>query len=218
MISFQYDSRGYFTEEIVDFGFPPNNSTKVPPTCKKGFIDRWNGEAWELVENHKDEEGYLNGEPYKIKDYGPYPEGFSLTPPAPPPPTLEEARAAAVAQVDAYTSKSILAGFDYEFAGELLHFSYDSFDQQNFSDSANIATRVMAGEPGLPQTVTWNAYTSEGSLMRLELGPAEFISLYTRGALGHKAACMEHGGQLKAAIAAASDVEAVQNILAFLGE
>ncbi len=214
MIAHQYDSDGYYAEPIEDFGLLPNNSTHVKPVLLAGFIPRWDGKAWQQVENHKDEEGYLNGEPYRIKDYGPYPEGFSLTPPEPPKPTLEELKARAIAQIDAATSNEILAGFAYDFAGETLHFSYDSFDQQNFADSANVATRALAGEQDLPQTVTWNAYDANGNLKRVELGAADFLALYTRGALTHKALCMEKGGQRKAAIMEANDEESLAALLA----
>lgn len=214
MIAYQYDADGYYAEPIEDFGLLPNNSTYVKPVLLAGFIPKWNGKEWQQVENHKDEDGYLNGQPYRIKDYGPYPDGFSLTPQEPPKPTLEELKANGIARIDAATSGEILAGFDYEFAGETLHFSYDAFDQQNFSDSVNVAARALAGEQGLPRTVTWNAYDAGGCLKRIELGPAAFLALYTQGALAHKARCMEKGGARKAAIMEATDEASLEALLA----
>jgi len=132
-------------------------------------------------------------------------------------PTVKADKAQAI---DAETSAAILAGFDYTIdpgtgTPETLHFSYDSFDQQNFADSANVATLAMSGTPGLPTEVTWNAYRNYspetgGELVRLTLTPSTFLQLYTAGALMHKATQMEIGGQRKAAVEAATTIEDVQ--------
>lgn len=220
--AYQYDASGYFAGEVDDYGLLPNNATHTPPELKDGSIPRWNGTAWEQVEDHKGKEGFVDGKPYTIKEYGPLPEGWSDTP---PPPTLDEAKAAKIAAIDAQTCSAILAGFDYEIdAGtgttEALHFSYDSFDQQNFADSANVAIMAImaqSGGKGLPASVTWNAYrdwTPEkgGELVRLTLDPEAFLALYTGGALTHKAAKMEEGGRRKAAVDAAMTLEEVEAI------
>lgn len=121
-----------------------------------------------------------------------------------PEPTPEEKAQeeleAKIADIDHKTSALIRDGFDYEIEGETLHFSYDMFDQQNFADTANACLLAKSGVPGLPQSVTWNAYKADGSLVRLELDADQFLALYTAGALAHKAACMEAGGQEKAAV------------------
>lgn len=111
----------------------------------------------------------------------------------------EHVKAVAFAAIDAETSAAILAGFDFEVAGETLHFSYDSFDQQNFSDTANACLMLKAGAAGLPESVTWNAYRA-GELVRLTLTADEFLALYAGGALAHKAARMAEGGARKAAL------------------
>lgn len=41
--------------------------------------------------------------------------------------------------------------------GVSYHFSYDSFDQQNFVDTANVALLTQMGGKGLPESVAWNA-------------------------------------------------------------
>ena len=154
---------------------------------------------------------------------GPLPDGAVTERPEKPAPTLEEVKTDAVKKVDNATSAVILAGFDYETdfgtgVIETLHFSYDSFDQQNFADSANVATLAMSGTPGLPESVTWNAYRdwtleTGGELVRLTLTPATFLELYTAGALTHKATQMEIGGWRKVAVEAAESAEAVQVML-----
>ena len=145
---------------------------------------------------------------------------IEFTPPAPP--ALEDVKAEAISRIDAATSAAIIAGFGYEVDGETLHFSYDSFDQQNFVDSASVATLSLSGQQGLPTSVTWNAYrnyTPEtgGELVRLDFTPQTFLALYMQGALAHKGLQMEIGGQRKAAIEAAESVEAVQALLAEWG-
>lgn len=121
-----------------------------------------------------------------------------------PEPTPEEKAQqeleAKIADIDHKTSALIRDGFDYEIEGETLHFSYDVFDQQNFADTANACLLAKSGVPGLPQSVTWNAYKADGSLVRLELDADQFLALYTAGALAHKASCMEAGGKEKAAV------------------
>lgn len=104
------------------------------------------------------------------------------------------------ARIDAETSTAILAGFDYTVDGEVLHFSYDAFDQQNFADTANACLLQKNGAPGLPESVTWNAYRPDGELVRLTLTADAFLALYAAGALAHKAACMAEGGARKEAL------------------
>lgn len=215
----------------------------APPETTEKQAAVWNGEAWEIVEDHRqhvNEQGTKEGgTPYWLPDegddwqsperymevLGPLPAGAVTTRPEKPALTLEEARDAAVARIDRETSEAILAGFAYEIdpgtgTPESLHFSYDSFDQQNFADSANVALLSLSVSPqaaDLPSSVTWNAYreyTPEtgGELVRLTLDPASFLALYTGGALPHKATQMEIGGQRKAAVAAAETVDAVEAI------
>lgn len=201
--------------------------------------------AWYYIEDHRqhmDEKGTKQGgTPYWLpaegddwqspprytEELGPLPEGAVTERPEKPAPTLDEAKTDAVKKVDNATSAAILAGFDYEAdpgtgTAESLHFSYDTFDQQNFADSANVATLAMSGVEGLPTSVTWNAYRnwtteSGGELVRLTLTPATFLELYTAGALTHKATQMEIGGARKEAVEAAESAEAVQAMLAQWG-
>ena len=86
-------------------------------------------------------------------------------------------------------------------AGETLHFSYDSSPT---SKTLRIPpTPVLlqkSGAPGLPSSVDWNAYRTDGELVRLTLTADQFLGLYAGGALAHKAACMAAGGAKKAAL------------------
>ena len=128
----------------------------------------------------------------------------------PPVPTLEELKAAKKAWIDAETSAAIASGFDYAVGGVTYHFSYDTFDQQNFADTANVCLMKQSGMPGLPDSVTWNAYTPGGELERLTFDASGFLALYAGGAMRHKNGTMQRGGERKAAVEAATTPEEVE--------
>lgn len=87
MIAYQYDAAGYYAGKIEDYGILPNNATYTAPNLQDGYVHRWNGKKWDQVENHKGKQGYVDGQPFIVTDYGPLPDGWSETP---PPPTLSE--------------------------------------------------------------------------------------------------------------------------------
>lgn len=126
--------------------------------------------------------------------------------------SIEELKADKVSQIDAETSAAILAGFDYTIDGTSYHFSYDSFDQQNFSDTANMCQLALAGTPGLPTSVVWNSYLPDGTLVQQTFDAQSFLALYTAGAMQHKATQMTIGGQRKAKVWAAQTKEEVEAI------
>ena len=125
-------------------------------------------------------------------------------------PTLEELKAAKKAWIDAETSAAIASGFDYAVGGVTYHFSYDTFDQQNFADTANVCLMKQSGMPGLPDSVTWNAYTPGGELERLTFDAPGFLALYAGGAMKHKNETMQRGGERKAAVEVAATAEEVE--------
>ena len=136
--------------------------------------------------------------------------------------SLENVKARKLSAIDAETSSAIMAGFECEATPpdtgtpELLHFSYDSFDQQNFADAAVSMQLSTASDGGIPTTTPWNAYRnhtadSKGDLVILQLTAETFLPIYA-AALNHKATKMAIGGQRKAAVAAAQTVEDVEAI------
>lgn len=138
-----------------------------------------------------------------------------------PTPPLDEVKARKLAAIDAETSAAIMAGFECVVTPpdtgtpELLHFSYDEFDQQNFADAA-ISMQLASASGGIPTTTPWNAYRnhtadSKGELVILQLTAETFLPIYA-AALNHKAANMAEGGRRKAAVAAAQTVEDVEAI------
>lgn len=145
---YQYMADGYFAGEVEDYGLMPNNSTRTAPEEQEGFIPRWNGEAWEQVENHKGKEGYVNGEPHTVKNYGPLPEGWSDTPPEPTP---EEKSAWARAQRD-----SLIAATDY-----LMMPDYPISEADRAAVAAyRQALRDVPNQPGFPDTIEWPEKTA----------------------------------------------------------
>jgi len=97
-IVYQYDAAGYYVGPSDDYGAAalPHNTTREPAPLANEYIPRWTGRAWEQVENHKGREGWLNGQPHKITEYGPLPEGWSDNPPEPTAEELAERRRAAI--------------------------------------------------------------------------------------------------------------------------
>lgn len=124
--------------------------------------------------------------------------------------SLKELKEEKKARIDAETSAAILAGFDYAVDGVTYHFSYDAFDQQNFADTANVCLMKQSGMPGLPDSVTWNAYTPGGELERLTFDASGFLALYAGGAMRHKTRTMQRGGERKAVVEAATTPEEVE--------
>lgn len=112
---------------------------------------------------------------------------------------LESLKALKAMQIDQETSAAILAGFAYEVNGGRLHFSYDVFDQQNFSDAANNALAALMAKRAA--IITWNGYDETRTPVRLELPAADFLALYQEGACAHKLAQMAEARRRKALLA-----------------
>ena len=65
------------------------------PRPRAGYHPWEKNEKWISIEDHRGEYGYLNGAPYTIDDFGPYPNGWSITPPEP---TEEESKQTRIAE------------------------------------------------------------------------------------------------------------------------
>ena len=204
---------------------PADSTFTAPLDVKEGYVVCWNGSAWEYIEDHRQKrdmggvpiEGtgtayWLPGDTWQsdaryMKELGPLPEGAVTVRPKK---SLEELKADKVSQIDAETSAAILAGFEYIIDETSYHFSYDSFDQQNFSDTANMCQLALAGTPGLPTSVVWNSYLPDGTLVQQTFDAQSFLALYTAGAMQHKATQMTIGGQRKAKVWEAQTKEEIE--------
>lgn len=206
----------------------PANSTFIAPLkAKDGFAVIWNGDTWEYVEDHRQKQD-ASGVPIEgtgtaywmpndtwytparyMKKLGQLPVGALLERPKK---SFEELKIDKLSQIDVETSAAIFAGFDYTINNTKYHFSYDSFDQQNFVDTASMCQLALSGVKGLPTSVTWNSYLEDGTLVRQEFDANSFLELYTSGAIAHKATQMAIGGQRKAAVQLAKTKEELDNI------
>lgn len=97
MIAYRYDEQGIYVgqdEAFIDpleskiagqdvFVLPADCTFVVPLADLEGFVQRWKGTAWEYVENHIGKTGYVNGEFFEVKEYGPLPAGWSENAPDP---------------------------------------------------------------------------------------------------------------------------------------
>lgn len=107
--AYQYTADGYYAGEIEDHGLLPHNATYVaPPEAPDAHVAWWDGAAWALAEDHRGQQGYLDGQPHTITALGPLPAGWSDEP---SPPSLAEAQAARRAE--------IAAGFNAAMAASL---------------------------------------------------------------------------------------------------
>ena len=120
---------------------------------------------------------------------------------------IEDIRAGVRAEIDSDLEGIAAQVFEN---GVTYHFSYALDDQQNFSDTANVCLMKQAGMPGLPDSVTWNAYTPDGDMVRLTFDASGFLALYAGGAMKHKNGTMQRGGERKAAVEAATTAEEVE--------
>lgn len=162
-----------------------------------------------------------NFEVWDVKPEGYYTEEeWELVNPKEPEPTFKEVKAAALSRIDFATSAAILDGFNYTIDSEELHFSYDTEDQQNFSDTFNaISMKLLMNVQNLPDTIDWNGWRNhtsdfKGELVVLTLTPEMFLELYTSGALVHKSINLEIGKQRKQAIESCTSVEEINTLLA----
>ena len=175
------------------------------------FVITWTNSPFGSVPYHVPDNEEFHGMYAELVEYRKvHPECFSPDPNFQEP-SLDDLKAAKAAQIDAETSAAIASGFNYAVDGVAYHFSYDTFDQQNFADTANVCMMKQSGMPGLPDSVTWNAYTVPGGeLERLTFDASGFLALYAGGAMRHKNGTMQRGGERKAVVEAAATAEEVE--------
>lgn len=191
-IAYQYDAGGYYVCPVEDYGILPNNATYTEPREREGHIPRWNGEAWVQVENHLGKEGYLNGEAHTIREYGPLPTGWSLTP---PPPTLEEAKDKARSDLREKRRSVEYGGF------ELNGQRWDSAEKDELR--LNSITRLFDG--GLETYEGWKI--SEGVYVTLT---PELVQQATLAFMQHYSQCFAVEAAKLAEIDALTTVGAVE--------
>lgn len=100
----------------------PPNSTTIEPDAREGYVPVWNGGAWEYIEDHRGERGWVNRVPFEIKELGPLPDGFAAEEPEPTPEELAERRRqeilAELDRIDRASSRSLRAIIAAQAAGQ----------------------------------------------------------------------------------------------------
>ena len=134
MIAYKYNKLGLYIGEIScqknpmvkDEYFLPANSTLIAPPEKEGVkVPKWNGESWELIEDHRkhlnDKGDYEGGTPYwmpeddwrsearYMSELGPLPEGALLEKPEKPQSETDREKA----EQEISKAKAYLASTDY---------------------------------------------------------------------------------------------------------
>jgi hypothetical protein len=194
---YQYGSDGYFiAEEESPDGSIPHNGTDAAPEIIAGYKPRFVNGAWTQAEDHKGEKGYLNGDPFEITEYGPYPEGWSA---APPPKPLVEVKADKLAEINAAKWSAIENG-DVEYEG--LRFHTDSASQSMLGNailmyqSLNTLPQVWKAKDGYLTVTAVGQLTAIGAL----------VAAYVEGLFGTEYA-------LRGQVETAETVEAVEAVV-----
>ena len=139
----QFTADGYYVGPTVIYGVLPNNAHDIEVKIMPGFIPRLVNGKIVQEQNHKGETGYVNGEPFTVKEYGPLPDGWSETP---PPPTPEEKATQARAQRDALISATdYLVMADYPIPAKSLE-AVKSYRQ---------SLRDITRQAGFPNAIIW---------------------------------------------------------------
>ena len=104
-----------------DVWLMPPNCTTVKPDIRDGYAPVWSGGAWEYIEDHRGEHGWVNRAPVEIKELGPLPEGFTTEVPAPTAEELVQQRKGEILseldRIDRASSRSLRAVLAAQLAG-----------------------------------------------------------------------------------------------------
>lgn len=105
-----------------DVWLMPPSCTTVKPDTREGHAPVWNGGAWEYVEDHRGEKGWVNRVPVEIKELGPLPDGFTVVEPEPTQEEQAEQRRQEIFseldRIDRASSRSIRAIVAAQSAGQ----------------------------------------------------------------------------------------------------
>lgn len=131
----------------------PANATFTAPTePQDGYVNVWNGTAWEQVEDNRGVEYWLPEDKYgaparEMKELGALPEGATTTPPEQ---SLEELKTAKIASMKAERDTKEVEPIEYN--GHL----YDYDDKARDRINAAIIALDMAGKEATLQWTTAN--------------------------------------------------------------
>lgn len=122
-----FDADGVYTGSApANTGtLPPDTALRTAPPARQGYWPVLNGtrDGWELVEDHRGEEGWLDGSPATLHTLGPLPSGWQTLPPEQPGPAdpAEMRKAAYHAEADPLRELA----FSYKAEAEALRLAGD---------------------------------------------------------------------------------------------
>ena len=132
----------------------PANATFTAPTePQDGYVNVWNGEAWQEVEDHRGVEYWLPEDTYgaparEVKELGALPDGATLTPPEQ---SLDELKTAKIASLKAERDNREVEPIDHN--GHLYDYDDKARDRIN---AAIIALELAGAEASLEWTCADN--------------------------------------------------------------
>ena len=162
---------------------PAFSTLVAPPEHTQGHASRWNGGEWDTIADHRGTSGYVNGEPYTIRELGPYPEGWSFTPPPVP---LSEALENARAAIFNRRRQAEYGGFPFE--GQ----RWDSEEKDELRLNSML---TMMNTTGITEFPGWKINTD----VFITLTP-ELAARAAAGLMGHYASCFRVEAAKKAAL------------------
>lgn len=153
---------------------PVNALRGETPAVTPGFWPGEQGGEWVDIEDHRGEEGYVNGESFTIADFGPYPEGWSA---APPPVPLSEALDNAHAVILTRRRQAEYSGFLFDGR------RWDSEEKDELRLNSMI---TMMDKTGITEFPGWKINASAFITLTPELAVQAASGLMT-----HYAACFQ---------------------------
>lgn len=191
---------------------PTNATFTEPPEAQESFARVWNGTAWEQVEDNRGVEYWLPediyGTPARVmKELGALPEGATTTAPQ----TLEEAKAAKLAEIDAWTAAKITGGFVSSATGAPITYDSDKDTQLTMQGIAlNVNTELFAEK--YPDGCPVRGYPEGSDTKQIYmLSPAQVMQWQADLSI-HIGACKQNGWAKQAEVAAAKSKEEVEAI------
>lgn len=181
---------------------PDDALRKKLPKSKDGFHFGEKGGSWVYIEDHRGKEGYVDGKPFTIADFGPYPNGWSDAQPVPVP-TLEEAKADAVQKIK-----------DAGYAAEVKGITLQGMTILTDRESQSMITGAVVGTLLDPtKTTRWQtATTQDGMPVFIEL-PAPQLQAIGQAMRNHVQRCFDVRDAKFAAVAALKTPKAVADWL-----
>ena len=193
---------------------PANATFTAPPAAKEGFAMVWGGEAWQEVEDHRGTEYWLPGEGYGtpahgMKELGPLPEGATTTAPEK---TLDEAKAAKLAEVNAWTAAKITGGFVSNASGAPVTYDSDKDTQLTMQGIAlNVNTELFAEK--YPTGCPVRGYPEGSDTKQIFMLTPEQVMRWQADLSMHIGTCKQQGWEKQAEVAAAQSKEEVEAIV-----